>query len=261
MALGLAPRTRNGSIMKTMVVVPTYNEAENLASLVGELFALALDELEIVVVDDGSPDGTGQLAEELARCYPGRLHIIHRTGRRGLGRAYREGFHYALKAGAYLVIQMDADFSHSPAYIPEFLERIQDGNDVVVGSRYVPGGKLEERWSLGRYLLSRWANAFYARPILRLKVQDATAGFKCWHHSALRGVDLDSIRSNGYVFQVEMAYVCERLGYRVAEIPIYFRDRRIGQSKMSIPVKIEAALRVWQVWWRHRRLRPRAVEV
>jgi dolichol-phosphate mannosyltransferase len=122
----------------------------------------------------------------------------------------------------------------------------------------VPGGELDEGWGLGRYLLSWWANSAYARPLLRLQVRDATAGFKCWRRGALKGIDLNSIRSNGYVFQVEMAYVCQRLGFRVLEIPIYFKDRRIGKSKMSIPIKIEAALRVWGVWWRHRRLRPRS---
>jgi dolichol-phosphate mannosyltransferase len=246
--------------MKLMVVTPTFNEVHNLSALTAELFALDLEGLEVLVVDDDSPDGTGALANELAQRYVGRFHVVHRTGQRGLGLAYREGFRYALGAGADLIVQMDADFSHSPEYIPQFAERIQEGYDVVVGSRYVSGGELDEKWSFGRYLLSWWANSIYARPILRLQVKDATAGFKCWRRSALLGLDLNSIRSNGYVFQVEVAYVCERLGYRVLEIPIYFEDRRIGKSKMSIPVKIEAALRVWEVWWRHRRLRPRPVE-
>jgi dolichol-phosphate mannosyltransferase len=246
--------------MKLMVVTPTYNELQNLTALTAELFALDLDGLEILVVDDDSPDGTGQLADELAQRYMGRFHVIHRTGVRGLGLAYRDGFRYTLDAEADLIVQMDADFSHSPKYIPQFVERIQEGYDVVVGSRYVPGGELDEKWSFGRYVLSWWANSGYARPILRLQVKDATAGFKCWRRSALLGIDLDTIRSNGYVFQVEMAYVCQRLGYRVSEIPIYFEDRRIGQSKMSMPVKVEAALRVWEVWWRHRRLRPHSME-
>ncbi len=246
--------------MKLTVVIPTYNEVNNLSALTAELFALELEGLEILVVDDDSPDGTGRLADELAQRYEGRFHVIHRTGQRGLGLAYRDGFRYALDAGADLIIQMDADFSHSPTYIPQFVEKIQEGYDVVVGSRYVLGGELDEKWSFGRYLLSWWANSIYARPILRLKVKDATAGFKCWRRSTLQDLNLDNIRSNGYVFQVEMAYVCQRLGYRVLEIPIYFEDRRIGQSKMSVPIKIEAALRVWQVWWRHRRLRPRSVK-
>ncbi len=247
--------------MKLIVVVPTFNEAQNLAALAEQLYALGLAGLEILVVDDASPDGTGALADTLAERYAGRFHVIHRTGQRGLGLAYREGFRRALEDGADLVVQMDADFSHSPEYIPQFVENIEkDHYDVVVGSRYVPGGELDERWGVGRYLLSWWANSAYARPILRLKVKDATAGFKCWRRSALLGIDLNSIRSNGYVFQVEMAYVCQRLGYRVLEIPIYFQDRRIGQSKMSVPVKIEAALRVWQVWWRHRHLTARSGE-
>jgi dolichol-phosphate mannosyltransferase len=241
-----------------MTVVPTYNEAQNLSALTAELFALNLEGLEILVVDDNSPDGTGELADELAERYPSRFHVIHRTGPRGLGLAYREGFRYALDAGADLIVQMDADFSHSPTYIPQLVTRIEEGYDVVIGSRYVSGGELDDKWSFGRYALSWWANSAYARPILGLKVKDATAGFKCWRRSALEGIDLDSIRSNGYVFQVEMAYVCQRLGYRMLEIPIYFEDRRIGESKMSMPVKIEAALRVWEVWWRHRRLRPRS---
>jgi dolichol-phosphate mannosyltransferase len=246
--------------MKLMVVTPTYNEAQNLSALTAELFALDLHGLEILVVDDNSPDGTGQLADELAQRYAGRFHVIHRAGKRGLGLAYREGFRYALDAGMDLIVQMDADFSHSPKYIPQFVEKIQEGYDVVIGSRYVSGGELDDRWSFGRYLLSWWANSIYARTILRLKVKDATAGFKCWRRSALLGFDLDTIRSNGYIFQVEMAYVCQRLGYRVSEIPIFFEDRRIGKSKMSVPIKVEAALRVWEVWWRHRRLCPPSTE-
>jgi len=242
--------------MKLTTVIPTYNEVQNLSAVTAELFALGLDGLEILIVDDDSPDGTGQLADDLAQRYAGRFHVIHRTGQRGLGLAYRDGFRYALDAGADLIVQMDADFSHSPSYIPQFVARIQEGYDVIVGSRYVSGGELDEKWSFGRYLLSWWANSAYARPILRLQVKDATAGFKCWRRSTLLGIDLDTIRSNGYVFQVEMAYVCQRLGCRVLEIPIFFEDRRIGRSKMSIPVKLEAALRVWEVWWRHRDLRP-----
>jgi dolichol-phosphate mannosyltransferase len=246
--------------MKLMVVTPTYNEVQNVSALTAELFALNFDELEVLIVDDNSPDGTGELADELAQRHLGQFHVIHRTGKRGLGLAYRDGFRYALDAGADVIIQMDADFSHSPKYIPEFVDKIQEGYDVVVGSRYAPGGELDEKWSFGRYLLSWWANSVYARLILRLQVKDATAGFKCWRRSALLNLDLEKIRSNGYIFQVEMAYVCQRLGYRVLEIPIYFEDRRIGKSKMAVPIKIEAALRVWEVWWRHRRLRPRSAE-
>lgn len=236
---------------KVMVVIPTYNEAENLATMAGELLALDVPGLEILIVDDNSPDGTGQIADELAEHHPQRFHVMHRQGKMGLGTAYVSGFGYALEQGADLIVQMDADFSHSPGYIPEFLQAI-DGYDVVVGSRYVAGGRLDERWGWGRYFLSWWANSIYTRLILGIKVKDATAGFKCWRRATLEGIGLDRVRSNGYVFQVEMAYLTEKLGFRVLELPIYFEDRRIGQSKMTVPVKIEAALRTWQIRWRHR---------
>lgn len=239
---------------KVMTVIPTYNEAENLPRLVTELFALDIPTLEILVVDDNSPDGTGQIADELASQHPDRFHVLHRAGKLGLGTAYLTGFRYALQHGAEYIIQMDADFSHSPAYIPQFLQAIE-GYDVVVGSRYVAGGRLDERWGWWRYFLSWWANSVYTRLILGLKVKDATAGFKCWRRATLEGIGLDRIRSNGYVFQVEMAYLTEKLGYRFLEVPIYFEDRRIGRSKMTGRVKVEAALRTWQIRWRHRAAR------
>jgi dolichol-phosphate mannosyltransferase len=237
---------------KVMVVIPTYNEAENLPTMIGKLLGLGVPGLAILVVDDSSPDGTGQVADDLARQYPGRVHVLHREGKLGLGTAYVIGFGYALAHGAEFVVQMDADFSHSPDYIPQFLEAI-DGYDVVIGSRYVSGGSLDERWGWGRYLLSWWANSIYTRLTLGIRVKDATAGFKCWRRATLEGLGLDRVRSNGYVFQVEMAYLTEKLGYRFLELPIYFEDRRIGQSKMTMPVKVEAALRTWQIRWRHRK--------
>ncbi len=238
--------------MRPIVVVPTYNEADNIAAFTAALFALNAPALNMLVVDDESPDGTGKIADELA-AQNDRLHVMHRTGLRGLGRAYVDGFHWALDRGFDRIVQMDADFSHSPSYIPTMLEKSNEC-DVVVGSRYVPGGGHDEHWEAGRVFLSAWAN-FYARLILRMKVHDATAGFKCWTSRALEVVQLDRVRSNGYVFQVEMAYLCQRLNLRVVEIPIYFEDRRIGHSKMSIPVKIEAAWRTWQVGWRHRHVK------
>lgn len=243
--------------MTTLIVIPTYNEAENLPAITAELFTLELDEeLHILIVDDASPDGTGRIADDLAqRCYPGRLHVNHRAGKLGLGTAYVQGFTWALENGFDYVIQMDADFSHSPGYIPQMLEKIGD-YDVVVGSRYVSGGDLDERWSWWRWLLSWWANSVWTRGILGVKTKDATAGFKCWRRSALQRIGLKRINSNGYVFQVEMAYVSEKLNFRILEIPIYFEDRRIGQSKMTVPVKIEAALRVFEIRWRHRHVRP-----
>jgi dolichol-phosphate mannosyltransferase len=220
------------------------------------LFDLGLPDLDVLIVDDESPDGTGRIADELAAQHPDRLHVCHRAGPRGLGRAYLDGFRWALEHGADSIVQMDCDFSHSPRYIPQFLVHVQD-YDVVVGSRYVVGGKTDERWSWGRWLLSWWANRVYTYLILGCRVKDATAGFKCWRRQTLMGLGLGRVRSQGYVFQVEMAYVTERLGYRVLEIPIYFEDRRVGHSKMTMPVKIEAALRVLEVRWRHRHLRPR----
>jgi len=239
--------------VKPVVVIPSFNEAENIPKLVAALFALQVPNLEMLVVDDQSPDGTGEIVEQLTTCYTGRLRVLHRTGPRGLGLAYVDGFRLALADGADAIVQMDADFSHSPSDVPRFLSLLKE-YEVIVGSRYVVGGHLDKDWGVGRVLLSAWAN-FYARSILRMKTLDVTAGFKCWRRSALEAIQLDRVRSNGYVFQVEMAYLCERLGLSVLEVPIYFEDRRIGQSKMSIPVKIEAAWRVWQVWLRHRRVR------
>lgn len=241
----------NGKESKVMVVIPTYNEADNLPKLLAELLLLGLPDLEILIVDDNSPDGTGQVADVLAQQHPHQVHVLHREGRLGLGTAYIAGFCYALAHGADFVVQMDADFSHSPVYIPQFLQAIE-GHDVVVGSRYVSGGSLDEQWGLGRYFLSWWANSIYTRLILGLKVKDATAGFKCWRRTTLEGIGLDRVRSNGYVFQVEMAFLTEKLGYRFLEIPIHFEDRRIGSSKMTTPVKVEAALRTFEIRRRHR---------
>ncbi|MGD9375184.1 MAG: polyprenol monophosphomannose synthase, partial [Anaerolineae bacterium] len=196
---------------KLMVVIPTYNEADNLPVMVGELLDLDLPGLQVLIVDDNSPDGTGQVADELVAEHDGHVHVIHRTGKLGLGTAYLTGFRYALDHGADLVVQMDADFSHSPAYIPQFLEKIEN-YDVVIGSRYVSGGGTDERWSWWRYLLSWWANSVYTRLILGVKVKDATAGFKCWRRATLEGIGLDRVHSNGYVFQVEMAYLTEKCG-------------------------------------------------
>jgi dolichol-phosphate mannosyltransferase len=233
------------------VVIPTFNEADNLPAITDELFNLGIDKLAILIVDDASPDGTGQVADELAKQYPDRFYVLHRAGKLGLGTAYIEGYKWALKNGAETIIQMDADFSHSPKYIPEMLNALAN-SDVVVGSRYIKGGRLDERWGFGRRFLSWWANSVWVRSILGVKTRDATAGFKCWRKSALEAINLNGIRSNGYVFQVEMGYVAEKLGLRVKEIPIYFEDRRIGNSKMSTLVQLEAALRVFEIRWRYR---------
>ncbi len=185
------------------------------------------------------------------------MNILHRPGKHGLGTAYIEGFTWALAHGADAVLQMDSDFSHNPDYIPQMVETMErTGTDIVIGSRYVRGGSLDENWGVGRKLLSWWANSIYVRLILHTKAKDATGGFRLWKAYVLRGMDLKRIRSNGYVFQVETIYVAEKLGYRVVEVPIHFKDRRLGRSKMSFRVQSEAALRVWQVWRRHRHLTP-----
>ena len=232
------------------IVIPTYNEADNLPLITADLWSLSIPQLKIIVVDDGSPDGTGDIAEQIAEANPGRLSVIHRSGKLGLGTAYITGFQRALETGAEAIGQMDADFSHSPSYIPIFLEKLENF-DAVFGSRYVEGGRLDENWGIGRVLLS-WFGNFYARTILRLHILDVTGGFRVWRRETLAGMPLDKIRSNGYVFQVEMAYVAHRLGYSCCEIPIYFEDRMIGQSKMSFKIQVEAAFRVWQVLWMHR---------
>lgn len=240
---------------KTIVVIPTYNEADNLPKITAEILGLGLDGLELLVVDDNSPDGTGQIADELCRSLPGRFQVLHRSGKQGLGTAYIQGFKQALQNKAELVIQMDADFSHSPRYLPEMLAQILN-YDLVVGSRYVAGGRVDDRWGWDRRFLSWWANSVWVHFILGAKTKDGTAGFKCWRADTLRRILELDIRSNGYVFQVEMIYLAERLGYRIKEIPIYFEDRRLGQSKMSFWVNLEAALRVIQIGYRHRRIRP-----
>jgi dolichol-phosphate mannosyltransferase len=236
------------------IVIPTYNEAENLNALSKSLWELPIPDLRILVVDDDSPDGTGDIADGLARENPGRFSVIHRRGKLGLGSAYITGFQAALDSGVEAIGQMDADFSHHPSYLPAFTEALEQA-DLVIGSRYIPGGSVDERWGLGRVLLSWWGN-FYSRSILRMPIKDATGGFRLWRRDTLAGMPLHDIRSNGYVFQVEMAYVAQRLGYRMREIPIHFEDRRIGQSKMSFRIQAEAALRVWQVLFMHRRLTP-----
>jgi dolichol-phosphate mannosyltransferase len=238
------------------VVLPTYNERENLPLIVDEVLKLPIAGLRILVVDDNSPDGTGQLAETLAAQYPGRLSVLHRTEKQGLGPAYIAGFKQVLSTGADYVIQMDADFSHQPKYILALIARLEQGYDLVIASRFARGGGVDENWSIYRKLLSWFANRIYVRIVLNIPVTDATAGYRVWRRQTLIGLDLERIRSNGYVFQVEMAYVAQRLGFRVTEIPIYFPDRKRGQSKMDVRIQLEAALRVWQLLYRHRALKP-----
>jgi len=239
-------------LLRITVIIPTYNEAENLPRLVSALFALPLD-LALLVVDDNSPDGTGQLADELAVQHPGRIGVIHRSGKLGLRSAYLTGFKVALEDGAQAVAQMDADFSHAPASLVEMATRLETC-DVVLGSRYVPGGRVDERWPLWRKGLSAWGN-FYARTILGISLRDVTTGFRLWRRETLTGMPLERIQGSGYVFLVETAYLAYCLEYKIGEAPIYFADRRWGKSKMSFRIQIEAALRVWTMLWTYRDLR------
>jgi len=235
--------------MKIPLVLPTYNEAENLPRLVPALFNLGLPDLRLLIVDDLSPDGTGDVAEGLAKQFPGRIEVLHRKGPRGLGRAYVFAFEHALQGDAEAIGQMDCDFSHPPEKLPALAARLETC-DLALGSRYIPGGGVDERWPLWRKALSRWAN-FYARSILGLPVRDVTGGFRLWRREMLQRIPYRYVISNGYVFLVELLYLAQLQGCRFGEVPIYFADRKWGESKMNIRVQLEAAWRVWQVKWRY----------
>jgi len=239
--------------LKITLVIPTYNEAENLPHLLKALYALPLDDLNVLVVDDNSSDGTGQLAEDLKGTYPGKLDVMHRAGKLGLGSAYIQGFTRLLAGNSQAIGQMDADFSHPPEKVVELASALQSC-DMALGSRYVPGGSLDENWPFWRKGLSSFGN-FYARSILSMPIRDTTGGFRLWRRETLAAMPLERVRSNGYVFQVEMAYVAHRLGFHFREIPIYFAERRFGQSKMSLRIQLEAALRVWILLWQYRDLK------
>ncbi|MGZ9167050.1 MAG: polyprenol monophosphomannose synthase [Anaerolineales bacterium] len=238
--------------MRITIVLPTYNEAENLPKLVSALLSLPLD-LSVLVVDDHSPDGTGEIADQLSNENPGKVFVLHRAGKLGLRSAYMEGFQKAFAMGAEAVVQMDADFSHDPVVLTEMARRIVTC-DVVIGSRYVKGGSLARRWPLWRKALSAFGN-FYARTILSCPLRDVTTGYRMWRREVLQNMPLDRIRSSGYIFLVEMAYVAYLMRYRISEVPIHFADRRRGKSKMSLKIQLEAAVRIWDVWWHYRDLR------
>jgi dolichol-phosphate mannosyltransferase len=226
---------------RSLIVIPTYNERHNLPPL-AEAIHQVLPEAHLLVVDDASPDGTGEVADRLAAADP-RIRVLHRPGKLGLGTAYVEGFRYGLARDYALFFEMDADFSHDPRYLPGMLERIASGADLVLGSRYVAGGGTQN-WGLGRKLLSR-SGSLYARTILGVGVSDLTGGFKCIRRRVLESIDLGAVRSEGYAFQIEMTYRALREGFVVEETPIVFVDRRVGQSKMSRAILLEA---VWIVW-------------
>ncbi len=220
--------------MKALIVIPTYNERENITPIVEAILRYA-PQVDILVVDDSSPDGTGEIADALHERFP-NVSALHRTGKLGLGTAYVAGFRYALEHGYDLVFEMDADFSHDPRYLPDFLAEAEHA-DLVIGSRYVKGGGTPN-WSLLRRFISGGGNVF-ARVMLNLPIKDATAGYRCYRRKVLTTLDLGSITSQGYAFQVELAYQTLRHGFRVSEVPIIFVDRRVGKSKMSRKIFIE----------------------
>ena len=225
--------------MKTLIIIPTYNELENLRPLLQEIFSYA-QETDVLIVDDNSPDGTGKLADEIHN-ENSQVHVLHRAGKLGLGTAYIAGFKYAVAHDYDAAFEMDADFSHDPRYLPDFLKAIERA-DLVIGSRYIPGGGTPN-WSFLRRFISGGGNIF-ARFMLGIPVQDCTAGFRCYRRQVLESIDLDTIQSQGYAFQVEMAYRVMRQGYKIVETPIVFMDRRIGKSKMSRKIVIEAFIYV-----------------
>jgi dolichol-phosphate mannosyltransferase len=227
------------------LVIPTYNETDNLPRLFQQIFNLDIPGLRVLIVDDNSPDGTGRLAESLSEEYDCRISVMHRPGKLGLGTAYIQGFQLALEEGAEAVGQMDADFSHPPDKLAEMLYAVED-SDVVIGSRYINGGSVDKRWPAWRKGLSAFGN-HYARLILRMPVSDITGGFRIWRREVLSTLPLEKVQSSGYAFQVEMAYLAYLRGFQFKEIPIYFADRQWGQSKMSVGIQLEAALRVWQM--------------
>lgn len=227
---------------RALVVLPTYDEADNIQPIAHAILA-ATPDVDILIVDDNSPDGTGALADALAEKHP-RVRVLHRPSKEGLGRAYLAGFNIALRDGYDLIIEMDADFSHDPKYLPQMLARAEHA-DLVVGSRGVPGGGTIN-WGVGRQLLSG-GGSLYARTILGVDVRDLTTGFKCFRREVLENIDLHSVTTTGYAFQIELTYRALRRGYRVDEMPIIFVDRRVGQSKMSHAIFAEALIKVWKM--------------
>ncbi|HEV2404485.1 MAG TPA: polyprenol monophosphomannose synthase [Ktedonobacterales bacterium] len=220
--------------MKSLIVIPTYNERENIVGLIEDILRVA-PATDILIIDDNSPDGTGRIADDLHTQRP-QVSVLHRAGKLGLGTAYIRGFEYAIEHGYDFVFEMDADYSHDPRYLPDFFAIANDA-DLVIGSRYVAGGGTPN-WSALRKLISGGGNTF-ARAVLRIPVHDCTAGFRCYRTSALSTLDLEQIRAQGYAFQVEMAYIFWKRGYRIRETPIIFVDRRVGKSKMSRKIFVE----------------------
>jgi len=228
---------------RALIIVPTYNERDNVEEVVAR-FLDPLPEAEILFVDDNSPDGTGAVIDTIVAANQ-RVHVLHRERKQGLGTAYIAGFKWALERDHDYVLEMDADFSHDPRDLPDMVRLAHEGADMVVGSRYVEGGGTVN-WGIGRQIISR-AGSLYARTILGVNVRDLTSGFACYRRQALEEVDLDQVQSNGYSFQIEMKYRVIQAGMTVAELPIVFEDRRVGQSKMSRAIFLEAVGMVWKL--------------
>lgn len=225
-----------------LVIIPTYNELANIENIVRQV--LAYDWLHVLVVDDNSPDGTAQAVQKLQEeNFAYRLFLLKRAGKLGLGTAYLEGFRWALAREYQAIFEMDADFSHNPAYLPVFKKQIEKGADLVLGSRYISGGGVQD-WGIGRRLISR-GGSLYARTILGLSIQDLTGGFKCFRREVLEALELDKIKSNGYSFQIELTYKAAQKGFNIVEVPIIFEDRTLGKSKMSKKIFLEAVMMVW----------------
>ncbi len=229
---------------EALVIIPTYNEATNIRTLIPHVLGLS-DTYSLLIVDDSSPDRTGAIVRELMETYPGRLHLIERPGKMGLGTAYITGFRFALEHDYTYICEMDADYSHDPDDLPRLIETVRNGADVAIGSRYI-GGVRVINWPLSRLILSYGAS-LYTRTITRLPVYDVTAGFKCYHRRVLEALDLERVRSNGYSFQIEMKYRAWRKGFALQEIPIVFTERVEGSSKMNKAIVREAALKVWEI--------------
>lgn len=231
--------------MQTLILIPTYNEIENLEAILRRILEVTPSHVEVLVIDDGSPDGTGALADSMSRDNP-RVHVLHRAQKLGLGTAYVAGFRWGLPRGVEAFIEMDADFSHDPKYLPVMLERLKT-HDVVVGSRYVAGGGTLN-WGLGRRLLSRGGGT-YARMVLGAPIRDITAGFIGLRREVIESINPDTLKSDGYSFQIELKYRAFLKGFRITEFPIIFEDRKVGRSKMNRKIILEALARVWQFRW------------
>jgi dolichol-phosphate mannosyltransferase len=238
--------------LKTLIILPTYNEIENLQPLVEEI--LARGPYDILVVDDNSPDGTGELADRLAKKHRDRVRVLHRAGKEGLGRAYIAGFKWGLEHGYDVIFEMDADFSHNPSHLSQFMREIEAGADLVLGSRNIKGGGTRN-WSIIRQIISK-GGSLYAQLILFSPYRDLTSGFKAFRRELLEALDLENVHSNGYSFQIELTHRAHQMGFKIKETPIIFHDRKVGTSKMTGKIVLEAMLVVWRIRLSKRARRP-----